>query len=224
MPNRSIQLGIVVIAAIIFATIYYMQQPHSPASPMQSTQTEQHRTDAFESNPVPENSNPHLSLSAPIENADNRINKKPFAIKIDPKTSPVQPERFSGYHTGTDFETTPEEATTEVKIFALCDGKLLQKRTASGYGGVMIQSCKINDEDVTIVYGHINITSVSLTVGQDIKAGDQIAVLGNQGPATDNERKHLHVGIHKGTSVNIKGYVQSQFELNQWIDYKSLHI
>ena len=33
-----------------------------------------------------------------------RITKKPFGIFITTQNSPVQPERFSGYHTGVDVE------------------------------------------------------------------------------------------------------------------------
>ncbi|MDP1845177.1 MAG: hypothetical protein Q8L09_00330 [Candidatus Moranbacteria bacterium] len=38
------------------------------------------------------------------------------------------------------------------------------------------------------------------------------------GAETDGERKHLHLGIHKGAGVNILGYVQSKAELSGWLD------
>ena len=40
------------------------------------------------------------TFTNPISNPLERIIKKPFGIKINPANSPVQPERFSGYHTG----------------------------------------------------------------------------------------------------------------------------
>jgi hypothetical protein len=49
---------------------------------------------------------------------------RPFGIYITKQNSPVQPERFTGYHAGTDFETFPEEKDTDVVINAICDGKL----------------------------------------------------------------------------------------------------
>ena len=52
----------------------------------------------------------------PISRVDERVTRKPFGILIDPETSLVQPERFRGYHTGTDFEVFPEEAEAEVYI------------------------------------------------------------------------------------------------------------
>lgn len=46
-------------------------------------------------------------LNIPLTDAAARITKKPFGIFITPQNSPVQPERFSGFHTGTDFEILP---------------------------------------------------------------------------------------------------------------------
>lgn len=40
----------------------------------------------------------------PIAEFEKRITKKPFGIYITPQNSPVQPERFTGYHTGVDVE------------------------------------------------------------------------------------------------------------------------
>lgn len=223
--NRSISIGIIIVVAIIFAAIYYFQKPDSQPNEITSTTTQTSTVQPSPAGEITETTKVvEAKLAAPISNANNRITKKPFGIKIDPKTSPVQPEKFSGYHTGTDFEAIAEEATTVVEVKALCTGKLLQKRTASGYGGVAIQECTINNQAVTIVYGHIALSSVKQKIGNVIEAGQVFTQLGNQGIETDNERKHLHLGIHKGSTINIKGYVQSASELDQWIDYKSLGI
>src|SRR5438105_4096773 len=48
-------------------------------------------------------------LTPPIGNSLSRVTKKPFGIYITPQNSPVQPEKFKGYHTGVDFETTADE-------------------------------------------------------------------------------------------------------------------
>jgi len=158
-------------------------------------------------------------LHEPITNALTRVTKKPFGIYISPKTSPVQPERFMGYHTGVDFETTPAEQNIDVPIFAACDGKLLLKKYATGYGGVAVQSCRLDGTDVTVIYGHLRLASIAPNVGDGLKAGDKIAVLGTgYSTETNGERKHLHFGIHKGTSVSILGYVQTQNALSGWLD------
>lgn len=158
-------------------------------------------------------------LSAPIDRTNERVTKKPFGIYITPQASLVQPERFSGYHTGTDFETFPEEANLDVTIKAICSGNLIAKRTTSGYGGVAIQSCMINNSSVTVLYGHLELASIIPGVGQKLNPGDTIGILGKgYSPETDGERKHLHLGIHKGTGINYFGYVQNKNELSDWID------
>jgi hypothetical protein len=40
---------------------------------------------------------------------------------------------------------------------------------------------------------------------------------------TDNARKHLHLGIHKGKGINYRGYVNTQAELESWIDFESIY-
>jgi len=44
-------------------------------------------------------------------------------------------------------------------------------------------------------------------------------VLGDHESAeTDGERKHLHFGIHKGSDIDMRGYVAIEEELENWID------
>lgn len=158
-------------------------------------------------------------IVVPISDALARVSKKPFGIKISPSDSPVSPEKFSGYHTGTDFETSEAEKDIAVAIFAICDGKLLVKKQASGYGGLIVQSCQLDKQAITVVYGHVSLTSVSLVLGDNIKVGQSIALLGKGFSAeTDGERKHLHLSVHLGSEVNILGYVAKPEELRNWLD------
>ena len=179
-------------------------------------------------NPAPaaENVAPNVSSSAPkntfappLDRASERITKKPFGIYITPANSPVQPEKFRGYHTGTDFETFPEEQSADVPVVAVCDGKIALKKYASGYGGVLVESCQLNGGSVTVIYGHLKLASIQKNAGAGLAQGEEIGVLGKAYSAeTDGERKHLHLGIHKGAGVNILGYVQSKAELSSWLD------
>lgn len=160
-----------------------------------------------------------VNVVSPISNAEARITKKPFGIFISPETSPVQPERFSGYHTGADFETLPNEADTDVEIFSICSGKVRFAGWVKGYGGVLIQDCTYKGEQVTVLYGHLNIDSVSLESGSELLEGTTIGNLGKGfSTQTDNERKHLHLSIHKGTSIEYRGYVQAEKDLSGWIN------
>lgn len=166
---------------------------------------------------------PVKDFAMPISNALARTTKKLFGSYITRQNSPVQPEKFKGYHTGTDFETFAEEQNADVPIYALCSGKLALKKYASGYGGVAVESCTINGAEATIIYGHLRLSSIGTEVGQTTKTGEQIGVLGTGfGQETDGERKHLHLGIHKGNTINILGYVQNESDLENWIDPLSI--
>ena len=220
----------IIIAAVGAALILYFAGVFN--KPAQNENTSQNSgqpsTSTSPNGQTPEINTPSVFVP-PIDNWEARVTKKPFGIYITPQTSPVQPERFSGYHTGVDFEIFAEEQNKDVPIYAICDGKLLQKRTATGYGGITILACphtnfgegenKLNGEDITVVYGHLRLTSVSANAGDQIKAGDKLGVLGaGFSNETDGERKHLHLGIHKGTAINILGYVQNLSDLDSWAD------
>jgi hypothetical protein len=159
----------------------------------------------------------------PLSNYSERITKKPFGIYITPSTSPVQPENFIGYHTGTDFEIFSSEINEEVNVKSICEGEIIYKDTVGGYGGVIIQSCQINNQPATVLYGHINIEASSLNIGDIIKEGTVIAPLAdNYSYYSGNERKHLHLGIHKGSNLDLKGYVSNENDLSNWIDFETI--
>lgn len=164
-----------------------------------------------------------VAVVPPIEPASERVLFKSFGTEVSPSDSPVQPERFRGYHTGTDFEAFDHERDSEVAVFAICNGRLLRKSTAAGYGGYAVQACRINGQDVTVVYGHLRLSSISARISDEITAGERLGVLGNGfSSETDGERKHLHLSIKKGTRIDIRGYVQNKNELDGWIDYSDL--
>ena len=162
---------------------------------------------------------PEINLSLPFSDALSRITKKPFGIYITPKNSPVTPEKFTGWHPGADFEIFPGEENKNISVFAICEGKLLVKEFGRGYGGMLVELCSIDGEPVTVVYGHLKLESVAFKIGYNIVAGAVIGILGKGFTSeTDYERKHLHLGIHKGSAVDTRGYVASESELINWID------
>lgn len=158
-------------------------------------------------------------LIAPISSPATRVTKKPFGLYVSPKNYPVSPEKFEGFHSGVDFEIFADESDQKIPVVAACSGKILLKQWASGYGGVLAQSCQLGDEPVTLVYGHLNLASIDKDVGDVFEKGETIGVLGNgYTPETDGERKHLHLGIHKGVDLNIRGYVSVKDDLTGWLD------
>lgn len=164
-------------------------------------------------------SSPLSTPQPPLDKASQRVTKKKFGTYVTPKNSPVQPERFMGYHTGVDFEILPDEKTQDVTVHAVCSGTLVLKEYASGYGGVATQSCSLNGESITVIYGHLRLSSIALNDGDSIETGEKLGVLGTgYSSETDGERKHLHLAFHKGTATNILGYVSSKDQLSDWID------
>ena len=147
-----------------------------------------------------------------------RVTKKPFGIYITPEISPVQPERFSGYHTGVDYEIFSDEQDVDVPVYAICGGEIVAKRAVRGYGGVVIQSCKLDGQELRVLYGHVSLPSIPWSTGDFAAPGAQIAVLGQPPDETGGERKHLHLGVHKGAAVDLRGYVGAREELEQWVD------
>jgi murein DD-endopeptidase MepM/ murein hydrolase activator NlpD len=193
------------------------------ASSSSATSTSSASSQTAVTTPPANSSKAAPGVVSPISDPESRITKIFFGTYVTPKNSPIMPERFTGYHTGLDFETTSAEQNTDVQINVICAGKLLKKGYASGYGGYAVQACTINKQSVTIVYGHLRESSIAQKVGQELSAGDHLAVLGTgYSTETDGERKHLHLGIHIGTSINILGYVPNKSQLSGWLDPKAV--
>lgn len=147
------------------------------------------------------------------------MTKKHFGMFISPEDSPVEPERFTGYHTGTDFELLPGEHAEHTVVSAACAGQVLLREWIGGYGGVVIQRCTLHGETVTALYGHVSLASVTASPGDLLAAGDAVGTLGAAySSETDGERAHLHFSIHKGSGREFRGYVRSAAELSDWAD------
>lgn len=159
--------------------------------------------------------------SMPLDHASERSIALQFGMYVtpDPEQNPIDPpEAFTGYHTGLDYEVFIDELQTEVPVYAICSGSTLYSGYAKGYGGVVVQRCKLENEDVTVLYGHLGETSLppEATV---LQAGDPIGFLA---PArslwSDGNRKHLHLTIHRGEELEFRGYVQQEMELKEFLD------
>jgi len=152
----------------------------------------------------------------PVAEFKSRITKKPFGIYIDPATSPVQPERFGGYHNAVDVEY--EDVVEDILIYAIAEGVIVYSDIVSGYGGVFMIEFDIGGAKHTALYGHIRPLSLP-AVGDKYTKGQQIAVLGTgYSSETDGERRHLHFAILSDDRIDVRGYVQSEGELAGWID------
>lgn len=144
-------------------------------------------------------------------------------VTPNPKTNPISPpERFVGYHVATDFEVSSDELNKEVPVSAVCDGKISYSGFASGYGGVITEYCTLDNQAVTVIYGHLDLASLS-KAGNEVTKGQQIALLGAaRSHDTDGNRKHLHLGIRRGQGSDMRGYVQSEEEIDQFLDPRTI--
>lgn len=150
----------------------------------------------------------------PVAEFKERITKKSFGDFVSPKNSPIQPERFAGFHTGVDVEYDDIEG--EVLVVAVCDGEIVLRIWISGYGGTIGLKCQINNIDYYIIYGHL--ATNSIIEKTKVVKGEKLAILGKGfSQETDNERKHLHFGISQ-KSLDLRGYVQNEGELEKWIN------
>lgn len=140
-------------------------------------------------------------------------------VTPDPAHNPISPpERFIGYHVATDFEIYPDEENIDVPVYAVCSGTIAYSSFAEGYGGLIAEHCVLGKEKVTVLYGHLLLSSLP-KVGDQVTQSQTIALLA---PAhshdSDGNRKHLHLGIHRGWDTTFLGYVQTEAELSQFID------
>jgi murein DD-endopeptidase MepM/ murein hydrolase activator NlpD len=165
-------------------------------------------------------------LAWPLEKSWERPKLLTFGMHVtpDPENNPIDPpERFSGYHTALDLEILPGEEDQDVQVKAICSGQVTAAELAEGYGGVFVHTCTLNDQLVSVLYGHLDSESFELKVGDQVEKG---AVIGNlaaaRTPASGGNRKHLHLGIHKGELGVFNGYVQAESELGEFVDPTSL--
>lgn len=80
-------------------------------------------------------------------------------------------------------------------VYAVTDGTVLESGPASGFG----QWVRVQQDDGTIgVFGHVDQSFV--TAGQQVKAGEQIATVGNEGQSTG---PHLHYEVWDQSGAKI---------------------
>lgn len=160
--------------------------------------------------------------TVPMDDAHSRPLLLTFGLHVtpDPEQNPIDPpERFEGFHTALDFEILPGEEEADVPVYAACDGEVAAATTAEGYGGVIVHSCLLDGEEVSVLYGHIDPESFEVEIGDRVQKGERIALLAaHKSAGSGDTRKHLHFGIHRGSDISYLGYVQSESELGEFID------
>jgi murein DD-endopeptidase MepM/ murein hydrolase activator NlpD len=232
--NKWLWLIIVVILAALAVLTYFVtnkpnnsnqqtsntnQSPANINNAVVNATVENKNTNTVAINSQPATNQPSTNqpttTSKLLESTDGflqRITLKPFGIYITPATSPVQPERFTGYHTGADAEYTDMQGKL-VEVKAIAVGTVVLSRRVSGYGGVVVIKHDINSQQILTLYGHLDPSSL-VAINTQVTAGQMIGKLGEgYTAATDYERKHLHLAMLKGKTVDLRGYVSTEKEL-----------
>ncbi len=165
------------------------------------------------------------NLEEPVAGFKERITKKPFGIYITPETSPVQPDKFTGYHVGVDAEFT--DTQEDVPVVAVADGIILVRAYAPGYGGVVVVRHILNGVPVLALYGHLDPASFLPSAISQVTAGSQIGILGDDhSEETDGTRKHLHFSLQldrDDEKIDFRGYVKTEEELSNWLNPLDLY-
>lgn len=119
----------------------------------------------------------------------NPIPNSYITSKFGWRTHPVTGQKNS-FHQGVDLARQPN---TNVKVLAAADGEVIRVGKLGTYGNVVMIKHSINSKRMDTNYAHLK--SWSVKVGQKVKQGDVIGIMGNTGSST---APHLHFEIHNG--------------------------
>lgn len=103
-------------------------------------------------------------------------------------------------------------------LYAARDGKVIQAGPASGFGNWIILRHDVDGKRVDTVYGHMAASGVLVKLNQEVKAGEMIGRIGNEGFSTG---PHLHFEIWDGGYSNIAGGTGKPIDPAPYLDKAS---
>lgn len=98
-------------------------------------------------------------------------------------------DRKTHKHAGIDISTN---RASGIAALSVMDGEVVYRNTKGGYGNTVIIK---NDDGYYCLYGHLD-SYADMQVGDRVKAGQQIGVVGSTGNSTGN---HLHFEVRQGS-------------------------
>lgn len=104
------------------------------------------------------------------------------------------------YHCGVDI------TASNTDVYAAASGTVVYKNSYGDNGLHVVISHNINGKTVKTLYSHLSDYSSCPEVGQTVKKGTKIGVMGSTGRST---APHLHFAIYTGSSNNPWGYASS---------------
>ena len=124
----------------------------------------------------------------------------PMGNRIHPVTKQKK------HHNGTDIWSGQEPCWIEAPYDGVVTEAKKSGAPGGGFGNFVMIAHKINGEQYTTVFAHMQDGSIKVKVGQKIEAGTPLGKMGSTGMSTG---KHLHWELHKG-----KKYAWSATGLN----------
>ncbi|HEY1406159.1 MAG TPA: peptidoglycan DD-metalloendopeptidase family protein [Spirochaetota bacterium] len=124
-----------------------------------------------------QNKDGELSFEIPTAGRET----SPFGSRVDPVT-----KQRNAFHSGVDLA-----APLGTPVVASADGTVRRAEfNKNGYGNLIVLE---HAKDFTTYYGHLS--KIHVTVGQNVKKGDNIGAVGSTGKSTG---PHLHFEVRRG--------------------------
>ena len=103
--------------------------------------------------------------------------------------------KVAKHHNGTDIWSPHEPCWIEAPYDGVVTEAKKSTAAGGGFGNYVMISHKINGEQYTTLFAHMQDDSIKVKVGQKIEAGTPLGKMGTTGMSTG---KHLHWELHKG--------------------------
>lgn len=120
-----------------------------------------------------------------------------------------------GMRGGTRHNGTDLAGPLDTAIYAARDGTVVDAGPADGFGNWIVIRHEYNGRRYDTVYGHMATSGVLVKKGQEVKAGDHIGKIGNEGQSTG---PHLHFEVWDGGYKNIGGGTGEPVDPQQYLD------
>ncbi len=106
---------------------------------------------------------------------------------------------YKRFHEGIDIRPMRRDAGGEPldEIHAIAQGKVVYTSTAAGasnYGRYVVIEHEWGGCPYYSLYGHLS--TIAVTVGQTVRQGEEIAVMGHTGTGITRERAHVHLELN----------------------------
>jgi hypothetical protein len=121
-----------------------------------------------------------------------------FGFVRNPTTLKTGEQLYARFHEGLDIKPVHRDAKDEPQdvIHAITDGEVVHcsdKPGASNYGRYVVVQHDWGDGPFCSLYAHLS--KIDCKVGDKVKAGDAIAIMGHTGVGIDRRRAHVHVEL-----------------------------